>query len=103
MRRSASPFNKNYNYLNTRFEGLPEVNCFCNQRSPCHKTQFEDILARFQVGFNTHTGLTKHQNVFDAPKLAEDEVSKNEPPLITVDIRSKKNYYQEMIVTSNHT
>ena len=55
-----SPFNKNHGYWKTRFEVLPEVNIFCSQQAPYHKTQYEDILVRKHDGFNAHTGLLEN-------------------------------------------
>ena len=59
--------NKNHGCRNTGYEVLPEVNYFCNQQLPYHKTQHEDILIRNQSGFDTQTGLSEHKNIVDNP------------------------------------
>ena len=83
--------NKKHGCRNTGVEMLPEVNYFCTQRLPYHKTQYEDILVRYQGAFSTHTGLPKHQNVSDKPIIWQrNEVFKSEPPIVAADVRSKK-------------
>ena len=91
MHAFDSLFSKNHGHRKTRFEVLPEINVFCNQQLPYHKTQYEDILFRYQGGFNTHTGLPDHQNVFDKPiSWQNNAVFKSEPPFTVVDVGSKR-------------
>ena len=73
----------------TRFEVLQNVNCFCNEQLPHHKTQY-GILVRCQGGFSTQTCLTEDRNVSDNPKVGGKPSSLKVTPLNTVVFRSKK-------------
>ena len=91
MRASDSLYNKSRGYRKTTIEVLPEVNEFFSQQLPYHKTQYEDIPVRFQIGFSTPTRLPEHQNRSDNPIIwQKNEVFESEPPLIAVDVSSKK-------------
>ena len=89
---SGKPFNKNHGYRITSFEVSPDHNYFCNQHLPYHKTQYENVLVRYQGGFITHISFAEHQNIFDDPiHWQKNEVFKSESPRFAVDVRSQKN------------
>ena len=92
-----STFKKIPGYPNTRLEVLPQINSFCNLQSPCLEVQYEDIIFRYQIGFNFHTILPEHQRVVDTSISWENnEIFECEPPLFTDDVLSKGN--QRMMI-----
>ena len=55
-----------------------------------YKTQYEDIFIKYAGGFDMQTGKPRAQQTFDNPiAWQENQVYKSEPPLLTIDERSK--------------